>query len=240
MNRSIYIIAAVIGLCLVLTSCKPRTRTTDQEKHLKQAMIFIRMNDSTQRAAYAAMPDERRKAIDSILSSYKNATETVVTEESYIGFNVTVTVESSFENGKFLHQKAKYADGTRAFEYYPVKNGDVIDSTLHYYSTGNLYSRLITYADPSKWMFENYHENGALRSRQTGNITKGWDEYGTLVSETSFANNEVVKQTLFHPNGTKKWESHWKNDKFHGTVKEWDSLGTLVRNELYKNGAVIK
>jgi antitoxin component YwqK of YwqJK toxin-antitoxin module len=230
----------VIAVILLLASCKPRTRTTEQEKYLNQAMVFIRMDDSTKRIAYNTMTNEKRNAIDSILKSYQNATETVVTTESYVGFNVSVTVETAIEKGKVLHQKAKYENGTMAFEYYPVRNGEIVDSTLHYYPAGQLYSRTIVYTDPSKWMFENYHENGALRSRQYRNITNGWDENGNLVSEILFENDEVVKQTLFHSNGIKKWESHWKNDKFHGAVKEWDSLGTLVRSERYSHGDLIQ
>lgn len=238
MKQTILFFSAVISVSLMLTSCKPRTRTTNQEKYLRQAMISLRLDDTTKSIAYSRLSPDNRNAIDSILKSYENATEIVVTEEQYL--NLPVTVNTTFENGKVLHQKAMYSNGTMAFEYYPVKNGDIVDSTLHYYPAGQLYSRTIVYADPSKWMFENYHENGEIRSRQYRNITNGWDENGNLVSEILFENDEVVKQTLFHSNGTKKWESHWKSDKFHGSVKEWDSLGTLVRSEKYKNGVKMK
>ena len=240
MKQSILFALPVIAVILLLASCKPRTRTTEQEKYLNEAMVFIRLDDSTKRIAYNTMPDEQRNAIDSILKSYENATETVDTEERYVGFNEYVTVETSFDNGKVMHQKARYKNGTMAFEYYPVRNDVIVDSILHDYPAGQIYSRLIKYANPPGWVFENYHENGAIRSRQNRNITNGWDEYGNLVSEILFENEEVVKQTLFHPNGIKKWESHWKSDKFHGTVKEWDSLGTLVRSERYAEGNLMK
>lgn len=239
-KRSIVFVLPVIAFILLLASCKPRTRTTEQEKYLSQAMVFIRLDDSTKRIAYNTMAEEKRNAIDSILKSYEHATETVDTEEKYVGFNEYVSVETSFDNGKVMHQKARYKNGTMAFEYYPVRNGGIIDSILHYYPAGQIYSRLIKYANPPGWVFENYHENGTMRGRQNRDTIIGWDENGKLFSEYLFDNGEVVKQTLFHPNGIKKWESHWKSDKFHGTLKEWDSLGTLVRNEKYKNGVMIK
>lgn len=239
-KRSMMFSTAVIAAILLLAACKPRTKKTEQEKYLNEAMAFIRLDDSTKRIAYSTMPNEKRNAIDSILKSYENATETIVSKERNMIFNVDVTVETSFENGRLRQQIARFENGTIAFAYYPVNDGNIVDSTIFFYPAGHIYSRSIRPTHSVNWIYEKFHENGEMLSKQFPGITKTWDEKGNLASDFIVENDEVVKRIFYYPNGMKKKELQWKSDRLHGPTREWDSLGTLVRSEKYKNGVMMK
>ena len=239
-NTSIDYFTIMISVSLVLASCKPHTRVSEQEENVNIAMSSLRYDDSVRQTMFGALPEIQRHSIDSILKSYENATETVVTRDKNITFNVDVTVETTFESGRLRLQMHRYENGTIALGFFPVHDGIIEDSTIRYYPAGQIYSRSIKPTDKLNWVYEKFHENGVMKSKEYPGTTKAWDEKGKLASEFFVGNNEVVQHVYYYPNGTKKKEVQWKNDRFHGPMREWDSLGTLVRNEMYKNGVMEK
>lgn len=227
-----------IIIALLFTGCKPKTRRTETNEDIRWAMMAKTMDDSSKNVFLESFSDFSRGSIINVLKKYENANGIVEYEDYLLSKKITLKV--SLENGMIRSMRGEYDNGVRAVEFYSIKNKEMIDSAYRYYPSGGLYSRRVTPVDTMKRVYEEFYENGPLRSRNTATRLFNWHMNGKIAAIFLFDRGQVVKRTLWYWNGVKEEESGWRNDKWNGVIQEWDSLGKRTRNEHYVNGTLIK
>ena len=94
--------------------------------------------------------------------------------------------------------------------------------------------------------FKVYWPNGNLRyhwgyknGQRVDGISKGWYPDGTLSSEQTYKDSNIIKRCFWYKNGIQEKEENWKNGKYNGLYVRWDKHGTKEWEKIYKNGELI-
>lgn len=230
--RLLVVIIIIAGI-----GCKPRTRKTEENYHIRAAIMMKMMDDSTAEMFLNNTIFADREKIKQVLKRYENTTGEVEYEDYFFYPFIMTTV---LENGAVRSQTGIYQNGNTAVEFRIVENGVVKDSTRRYYPGGPLYSRRISMTDASQNLYEEFFDNGIKRSMRLSDTLWTWNETGRPSGKFVFRNGEVFFRTLWHPNGVKKEESEWLHDTLDGNFRTWDSLGTVTNDVLYRKGTVIR
>ncbi len=228
-----FIIFALM-LIVIGEGCKPRTRQSETEKSIPHA-VNLMMMEKTQREFYLSqISGEPLEHLRSAMSEIEQSTDEVEFTDYLLGKEISVTLR--MEQDRIGELSGEYSNGVNAMEYRSYRNGAVLDSMVRFYPDGMLYSRRINAADSTKTVYEEFHQNGMIRSRSRNGVLHTWFESGVLSGIYSFKDHLVGQRRLWHKNGKLREISSWVNDTMNGPYHEWDSTGHLIRDMVFIKG----
>jgi antitoxin component YwqK of YwqJK toxin-antitoxin module len=236
-NSAAILRCLIVIIFIAAIGCKPRTRKTEENYHIRAAMMIKMMDDSTAEMFLNNSIFADREKIKQVLKRYENTTGEVEYEDYFFYPFIMTTV---LENGVVRSQTGVYENGNTAHELRIVEHGVVKDSTRRYYPAGPLYSRRISMTDAAQNLYEEFFESGVKRSMRYSDTLWTWLDTGAPSGKFIFTEGEVRFRTLWYPNGKKKEESEWLHDTLNGNFRSWDSLGTLTSDLLYKKGVITR
>lgn len=235
LNRSFcrFIIFAVL-LIMIGEGCKPRTRRSETEKAIPHA-VMVMMMEKPQREFYLSqLVGEPLEHLRGALKELEQTTGEVEYTDTFFGKDIDVTM--NVEKGMIRTLSAEYSNGVTAMVYHSVHNGIVLDSTIRFYPAGMLYSRRINAVDSTKSLYEEFHQNGMIRSRNQNGVLYTWFESGVLSGMYAFDGWHVGERRIWHRNGRLREISTWVDDTMNGPYHEWDSTGHLIRDMFFIKG----
>lgn len=225
-------------LLMMFVGCAPKSRPNPENDIIRYALLAKRLpNDSLAKEFVRQLPEYAQKGVEKKLEELSRYSGTMEYDDFAVSYPITVT--TTLSNGIMINQVGHFDNGIRAFEFFPVFSTTIIDSMHQFNAAGKLLTRSITAVDSRNSLIERYYGDGQLQSRSYADTLVQWHPNRNVSGIFLFRNNEVVKRSLWHPNGQKKEESEWRNDRYHGVVTEWDSLGTLLRKDRYREGVLI-
>jgi antitoxin component YwqK of YwqJK toxin-antitoxin module len=228
-----FIIFAVL-LIMIGEGCKPRTRRSETEKAIPQA-VMVKMMEKAQREFYLSqLVGEPLEQLRGALKELEQTTGEVEYKDSFFGKDIAVTM--NVEKGLIRTLSAEYPNGVNAMIYHSVHNGTVLDSTVRFYPAGMLYSRRINTVDSTKSLYEEFYQNGKIRSRNRNGVLYTWFDSGILSGMYAFEGRQVGQRRIWHRNGKLREISSWVNDTMNGPYHEWDSTGHLIRDMVFIKG----
>lgn len=227
---------AVCVLLLLLGGCKPRTRRSESENGIRQAIALMMMGEQQKNIYLENVADQQREVLMTEYRRLKQMTGDVEYRDFFLGMEVSM--KASLENGRLKWTKGVFDHGSRAIEYYAVINEQIIDSAIRFYPNGVLFSRRVTTVDSTRRVYDEFHSNGTIRSRNINNYLYSWYDTGVLSGRYVFSGEQVGERTLWHNNGKIKEISYWVNDTMNGRYREWDSTGHVLRDMVFAMGKV--
>ena len=123
---------------------------------------------------------------------------------------------------------------------YEFKDSAIVRYTL-YYPDGKKKMESLPDSGRRVWTMTEYYESGSMKRMSTSSDSlflsdRRWYENGNPELEFVRTEGKKDKGVRYHPNGAKKEEFEFVNERRHGMWEEWDSLGNQTRNEFYVKG----
>jgi histidinol-phosphate aminotransferase len=94
--------------------------------------------------------------------------------------------------------------------------------------------------------FKLYWQNGNLRyewyyknGKRADGVSKGWYPDGTLSSESTYKDGEIIKRCFWYETGIKIKEENHKNGEYNGLYARWDKNGQKEWEKFYKDGELV-
>ncbi len=197
-------------------------------------MDVMLMDDAQKKFYLDNHVGEPLERLQRTLKKYEYMTGEVNYQDYFL--NKEISVKAQLENGRIRSVKATFDNGSTAKEFFSVRNSQVVDSALRFYPDGMLFSRRVYTVDSTRRLYDEFHPNGTLRSRNINNSLYTWFENGVLSGTYIFNGEQVGERRLWHRNGKIKEISFWVNDTMNGHYREWDSTGHVLRDMVFVMG----
>lgn len=239
----------VIGLALIVMSCKKELQIEVMEKHAngakkKEIYYYNRKTDPRRIILYST---DGKVMSDRFLKNGKPDSVTVIYHSNGNKYKESMYIQDNTTKKEMKHgtETSWYEDG-KVKSSATFENGNPVGSATTYYGDGTKASE-VTYKDGAKdgaeidWYpdgkekelvtYKNGDRNGPL---------KHWYSNGNLKKEDTYVNNAMNGLCCtYHENGKKESECTYKEGRLEGEKKEWYENGKLAAKATYEKGVLM-